>query len=113
MRMPTNHWITWNLGVAFVSVAMAGDAPNSQKAPRYPDHANVMVYVDASGKEQPVKTGLLGAETGKPSLGWVVGWAEKGSSVTVFAMNMDCKTPEHIPARLAITQTLLGKIGAI
>src|ERR1043165_8519174 len=26
------------------------------------------------------KTGLLGAELGKPSLGWVVGWAEKGSA---------------------------------
>ena len=37
------------------------------------------------------KSGLLGAEIGKPSLGWLVGWAEKGSQVTVFAMNMDCK----------------------
>src|SRR5437762_6807369 len=43
------------------------------------------------------KTGLLGAERGQPSLGWLVGWAEKGSQQTVFAMNMDCKTPEHIP----------------
>ena len=25
------------------------------------------------------KSGLLGAEIGKPSLGWMVGWAEKGS----------------------------------
>ena len=25
------------------------------------------------------KSGLLGAEQGKPSLGWMVGWAEKGS----------------------------------
>ena len=24
------------------------------------------------------KSGLLGAERGKPSLGWMVGWAEKG-----------------------------------
>ena len=39
------------------------------------------------------KSGLLGAEIGKPSLGWMVGWAEKGSQQTVFAMNMDCKTP--------------------
>ena len=40
------------------------------------------------------KSGLLGAEQGKPSLGWMVGWAEKGSQQTVFAMNMDCKEPE-------------------
>ena len=28
------------------------------------------------------KSGLLGAEVGKPSLGWMVGWAEKGSAQT-------------------------------
>lgn len=59
------------------------------------------------------KTGLLGAEIGKPSLGWVVGWAEKGESRTVFAMNMDCKTPEHIPARITVTQNLLADVGAL
>ena len=30
------------------------------------------------------KSGLLGAEIGKPSLGWMVGWVEKGSDRTVF-----------------------------
>ena len=30
------------------------------------------------------KTGLLGAEAGKPSLGWLVGWAEKDSAQTVL-----------------------------
>lgn len=59
------------------------------------------------------KTGLLGAERGQPSLGWVVGWAEKGSRHTVFAMNMDCKTKDHIAARLSVTQQCLADIGAI
>ena len=59
------------------------------------------------------KTGLLGAERGQPSLGWLVGWAEKGSQQTVFAMNMDCKTPEHIAARMSATQQCLTDIGAI
>lgn len=59
------------------------------------------------------KTGLLGAERGQPSLGWVVGWAEKGAQQTVFAMNMDCKTPEHTPARMTVTQQCLTDIGAI
>lgn len=59
------------------------------------------------------KTGLLGAERGKPSLGWVVGWAEKGKDVTVFAMNMDCKTPAHIPARMTVTKQLLADVGAV
>ena len=59
------------------------------------------------------KSGLLGAELGKPSLGWMVGWAEKGSQQTVFAMNMDCKTPEHIAARMTVTQQCLTDIVAI
>src|SRR5712672_3440055 len=45
------------------------------------------------------KTGLLGAELGKPSLGWVVGWAEKGSSQTVFALNVDVRESRHIASR--------------
>ena len=59
------------------------------------------------------KSGLLGAEIGKPTLGWMVGWAEKGSQQTVFAMNMDCKTPEHIAARMTVTQQCLTDIVAI
>jgi beta-lactamase class D len=59
------------------------------------------------------KSGLLGAEVGKPSLGWMVGWAEKGSAVTVFALNMDCVEPRHIADRMKITQQCLADIGAI
>ena len=59
------------------------------------------------------KSGLLGAEQGKPSLGWMVGWAEKGSAPTVFALNMDCPEPRHIADRMKITQQCLGDIGAI
>ena len=59
------------------------------------------------------KSGLLGAEVGKPSLGWMVGWAEKGSERTVFALNMDCPAPRHIADRMAITQQCLADIGAL
>lgn len=59
------------------------------------------------------KTGLLGAERGQPSLGWVVGWAEKGRQQTVFAMNMDCKRPELIQARMTVTQQCLTDLVAI
>src|SRR3989440_7670751 len=58
------------------------------------------------------KTGLLGAEQGKPSLGWMVGWVEKGSSATVFAMNMDCKEQSHIAARMTVVQQCLADIVA-
>jgi beta-lactamase class D len=59
------------------------------------------------------KSGLLGAEQGKPSLGWMVGWAEKGASTTVFAMNMDCKEQSHIAARMTVVQQCLADIVAI
>lgn len=59
------------------------------------------------------KSGLLGAEIGKPSLGWMVGWVENGPARTIFAMNMDCKEPRHIPMRMALTQDCLREIGAL
>jgi beta-lactamase class D len=59
------------------------------------------------------KSGLLGAELGKPSLGWMVGWAEKGGAQTVFALNMDCREPRHIADRMNITQQCLRDIGAV
>ncbi len=59
------------------------------------------------------KSGLLGAEIGKPSLGWMVGWAEKGPQQTVFAMNMDVRDPSQIPARMTVTQQCLTDIVAI
>jgi len=59
------------------------------------------------------KSGLLGAEIGKPSLGWMVGWAEKGRAQTVFALNMDCQEPRHIADRMTLTQTCLRDIGGI
>jgi len=59
------------------------------------------------------KTGLLGAELGKPSLGWVVGWAEKGTAQTVFALNVDIREPRHVAARMTLTQQCLADIGAV
>jgi len=59
------------------------------------------------------KSGLLGAEAGKPQLGWMVGWAEKGSQQTVFAMNMDVRDPSQIAARMTVTQQCLADIVAI
>jgi len=57
------------------------------------------------------KSGLLGREQG--SLGWMVGWAEKGEARAVFALNMDCKEPRHIADRMNLTQACLRDIGKI
>jgi beta-lactamase class D len=59
------------------------------------------------------KSGLLGAELGKPSLGWLVGWAEKGSAQTVFALNLDIREPRHVADRMQLAQQCLTDIGAI
>ncbi|PYF03288.1 beta-lactamase class D [Rhodopseudomonas faecalis] len=59
------------------------------------------------------KTGLLGAEAGKPTLGWLVGWAEKGGGATVFALNLDIREPRHVGDRMALAQRCLHEIGAL
>jgi beta-lactamase class D len=59
------------------------------------------------------KSGLLGAERGEPSLGWLVGWTEKGDAQTVFALNMDCKEPRHVADRMTLAQACLKDIGSI
>jgi beta-lactamase class D len=57
------------------------------------------------------KTGLTDREHG--SLGWLVGWAEKGAAQTVFALNMDCPEPRHVADRMTLAQACLRDIGAI
>src|SRR3954452_4963555 len=59
------------------------------------------------------KSGLLGAELGKPSLGWLVGWAEKAGEQTVFALNLDVRETRHVADRMTLTQQCLAEIGAI
>ena len=59
------------------------------------------------------KSGLLGAERGEPSLGWLVGWTEKGDAQTVFALNMDCKEPRHVADRMTLAQACLKDISSI
>jgi beta-lactamase class D len=43
----------------------------------------------------------------------MVGWAEKGSAQTVFALNMDCPEPRHIADRMTLTQACLRDIGGM
>ena len=110
-------WLTGNLRIDpvqqidFVDRLRRGVLPVSKRAQELVrDILPVTKVGDATIR---AKSGLLGAEIGKPSLGWLVGWAEKGSSTTVFAMNMDCKEPSHIPARMTVTQQCLADIVAI
>ena len=110
-------WLTGNLRidpvqqVDFVDRLRRGVLPVSKRSQ---DLVRDILPVTKSGDSViRAKTGLLGAELGKPSLGWVVGWVEKGTAQTVFALNMDCREPRHIAARMKLAQQCLTDIGAI
>jgi beta-lactamase class D len=110
-------WLTGNLRidpvqqVDFVDRLRRGVLPVSKRSQ---DLVRDILPVTKSGDFIiRAKSGLLGAEIGKPSLGWMVGWAEKGSAQTVFALNMDCNGQRHIADRMKLTQQCLTDIGAI
>ena len=97
--------------VDFVDRLRRGALPVSRRSQE--QVADILPVTKAGDSIIRAKSGLLGAEAGKPQLGWMVGWAEKGSEQTVFALNMDCIEPRHIADRMNITQACLSDIGAI
>jgi beta-lactamase class D len=110
-------WLTGNLRIDpmqqidFVDRLRRGVLPVSKRSQALArDILPVTKVGDATIR---AKSGLSGAEQGKPSVGWMVGWVEKGSSQTVFAMNMDCKDASQIAARMTVTQQCLTDIVAI
>jgi beta-lactamase class D len=110
-------WLTGNLRIdpmqqiEFVDKLRRGALPVSKRSQELV--RDIMPVTKVGNAIIRAKTGLLGAEQGKPSLGWLVGWAEAGSQQTVFAMNMDCKEQSHIAARMTVVQQCLGDIVAI
>jgi beta-lactamase class D len=110
-------WLTGNLRIDpmqqidFVDKLRRGVLPVSKRSQELV--RDIMVVTKVGNAVIRAKTGLLGAEQGRPSLGWLVGWAEAGSQQTVFAMNMDCKEQAHIAARMTVVQQCLADIVAI
>ena len=110
-------WLTGNLRidpvqqVDFVDRLRRGALPVSKRSQELV--RDILPVTTAGDSVIRAKSGLLGAEAGRPSLGWMVGWAEKGSEQTVFALNLDVREPRHIADRMNLTQQCLGDIGAI
>ena len=110
-------WLTGNLRidpvqqVDFVDRLRRGALPVSKRSQELV--RDILPVTKVGDAVIRAKTGLLGAEVGKPSLGWLVGWAEKGSAQTVFALNMDCREPRHVADRMKLAQQCLTDIGAI
>src|SRR3982075_2169679 len=110
-------WLTGNLRIDpmqqidFVDRLRRGVLPVSKRSQDLVrDILSVTKVGDATIR---FKTGLLGAEVGRPSLGWLVGWVEKGSAQTEFALNMDFRRPRHIADRMKLAHQCLADIGAI
>jgi beta-lactamase class D len=65
------------------------------------------------------KSGLVGVDDKSPgggasaTIGWLVGWAEKASGHTMFALNIEIQEPRHIASRAKLTQQMLADIGAV
>ena len=110
-------WLTGNLRIDpvqqidFVDRLRRGALPVSKRSQELV--CDILPVTKSGDAIIRAKSGLLGAENGKPSLGWMVGWAEKDMAQTVFALNLDVREPRHIPGRMKLTQQCLGDIGAI
>jgi beta-lactamase class D len=110
-------WLTGNLRIDpvqqidFVDRLRRGVLPVSARSQELV--RDILPVTKAGDSVIRAKSGLLGAELGNPSLGWLVGWAEKGSARTVFALNMDCREPRHVADRMKLAQACLTDIGAI
>jgi beta-lactamase class D len=110
-------WLTGNLRidpvqqVDFVDRLRRGALPVSKRSQELV--CDILPVTKTGDSVIRAKSGLLGAEIGKPSLGWLVGWAEKGDARTVFALNLDIREPRHIADRMSLSQACLADIGAI
>lgn len=103
--------------IEFIARLLRGDLPVSKRAQ---DLTRDIVPVTQLGDVAiHNKTGLIGVDEATArqgitaSVGWIVGWASRGSDNTLFALNMDIQKPEHVAARMTLAQQCLADIGAI
>ncbi len=116
-------WLTGGLRIsplqqiAFVDKLRRGALPVSKRAQELT--RDILPVTKTGDSVIRAKTGLIGVDDRtavdgvKASIGWLVGWAEKGSAQTVFALNLDIHEPKHTASRMAIAQRCLSDIGAI
>src|SRR3954469_14226081 len=109
-------WLTGGLRIDaieqidFVDRCRRGGLPVSRRSQELV--RDILPVTKAGEATIRAKSGLLGAELGKPSLGWLVGWAEKGGMETVFAPNLDVREPRHVGDRMKLAELCLTDIGA-
>ncbi|CAN5224962.1 class D beta-lactamase [soil metagenome] len=116
-------WLTGDLRIsaiqqiAFLDKLRRGILPVSRRAQELT--RGIMPVTTVGESIIRAKTGLIGVDDRtavdgvKASIGWLVGWAQKSSEQTVFALNLDIREPKHIASRMKIAQQCLNDIGAI
>jgi beta-lactamase class D len=109
-------WLRGNLRISplqqigFLQRLYAGDLPVSRQS-----LASVKDIVPVEKTE----TAIIRAKTGtiivddKPTIGWLVGWAEHGGDVAVFALNLDIHAQPDLARRMPIAKSALQAIGAV
>jgi len=69
-----------------------------------------------SGGHLRAKTGAVGID-GTPgetaALGWLAGFVDRGEDSSIFALNIDVRSPADLGRRMAISKAILSEIGAI
>jgi beta-lactamase class D len=100
--------------IEFFDKLRRGDLPVSKRSL---DIVRDIISVEPiSGGVIRAKTGALGIDGTpgeKASLGWLAGYVDRGEDSSVFAMNIDIRSPADLARRMAITKSILGELGAI
>ncbi len=100
--------------IEFFDKLRRGDLPVSKR--------NLDIVRDIISIE-PISGGTIRAKTGavgidgtpgeKATLGWLAGYVDRGEDSSVFAMNIDIRSPADLARRMAISKSILSDIGAI
>ena len=100
--------------IEFFDKLRRGDLPVSARSI---DIVRDIIPAEAlSGGAIRSKTGAVGIDGTpgeKATLGWLAGYVDRGEDSSVFAMNIDIRSPADLGRRMAITKSILGEIGAI
>jgi beta-lactamase class D len=115
-------WLTGNLRVSalqqigFLDRLRRGVLPISKRSQDLT--RDILPVTKVGDSVIRAKSGLIGVDDKSPAggvsatVGWLVGWVEKGSTQTVFGLNLDIREPRHIASRVKLTQQLLADVGA-
>jgi beta-lactamase class D len=116
-------WLSGNLRISplqqieFLDRLRRGALPVSERSQALT--RAILPVTKASDSVIRAKSGLIGVDDKSPAggvsatVGWLVGWAEKGSAVTLFALNLDIREPRHIASRMKLAQLFLSDLEAI